>query len=93
MKKVGYQHTVFCFNSIFYKHKNKMIVEMVKMNFEKCLIQVSFYLLKLFFIKINKQPLGLQVHAIPFAVFHLLQSHVNKLSKLTKVDFTVESLT
>ena len=33
--------------------------------FEKRLIQVRFCLLKLFFIKINKQHLGLQVHAVP----------------------------
>lgn len=66
---------------------------MVKMNFWKSKNSSEVLIIRLFFIKINKQHLGLQVHAVPLAVSHLLHSHVNKLSKLTKVDFTVESLT
>lgn len=92
MKEIGYLHTAFGFNSIFYADKKKML-KWWKWIFEKCLIQVSFYLLKLFFIKVNKQSLGLQVHVIPLTIFQVLQSRVNKLSKLTKVVFTVESLT
>jgi hypothetical protein len=61
----------------------KKMAEMVKMEVS----YLRFYLLKIFVIKISNHHLDLQVNTLLPTMSHLLQSHVNKLSKLTEVGF------